>query len=249
MAVQAAPPDAAGNLNLSLHLGATRDELLAGRAGPRSAARGRGQPPPAGDPLAASPHSTNTLPLDVVDVLVECGRPALRPERPRPLPPRTWPSPSTPCVRDRRGDPADRDRGRPEHGGRPAGRRRRGRLRRPLGDVHRRPHAPASGGQGDQRRQGRPSRGCRSPPSPSDRPTSTGWLDDNAEVAFLPVDVVNDPTVIGGEPPTRLDQRRAVASTSTARWWPTASTAGRSRASVATRTSWPGPRCTPRPTP
>jgi acyl-CoA hydrolase len=70
MVAQAAPPDETGSVNLSLHLGATRDELL--RAGrdperllivevnphlPRTASL-----PPAYD---------NTIPLELVDVLVE----------------------------------------------------------------------------------------------------------------------------------------------------------------------------------
>ena len=36
-----------------------------------------------------------------------------------------------------------------------------------------------------------------------------GWLDGNPEVAFLPVEVVNDPTVIGGNAKFDLDQRGA----------------------------------------
>ena len=34
------------------------------------------------------------------------------------------------------------------------------------------------------------------------------WLDDNAEVAFLPVEVVNDPSVIGREPQAGVHKRR-----------------------------------------
>ena len=73
------------------------------------------------------------------------------------------------------------------------------------------------------------------------------WLDGNDEVAFLPVETVNDPTVIARTPtssPSTVPSR----STSTARWWPTTSTAGRSRASAGTRTSWPAPSCTSTPT-
>ncbi|MGD0321082.1 MAG: acetyl-CoA hydrolase/transferase C-terminal domain-containing protein [Acidimicrobiales bacterium] len=70
MAVQTAPPDAAGHLNLSLHLGATRDGLLrAGRDPERllivevnpHLPRTRSLPP----------LYDNTLPLDIVDVLIE----------------------------------------------------------------------------------------------------------------------------------------------------------------------------------
>ena len=58
------------------------------------------------------------------------------------------------------------------------------------------PDEPAPGGQGDQRRQERVQRCRRSPPSPWVRRSSTpGWTG-TTEVAFVPVQVVNDPTVI-----------------------------------------------------
>jgi acyl-CoA hydrolase len=69
MAAQAAPADSAGNLNLSLHLGATYDELLAAGRDPERLLfievnphlpRTRSLPP-----------YDNTLPLDIVDVLIE----------------------------------------------------------------------------------------------------------------------------------------------------------------------------------
>ena len=70
MVVQAAPPDERDRVNLSLHVGGTRDELLrAGRDPDRllivevnpHLPRTRSLPP----------HFDNTIPLDVVDVLVE----------------------------------------------------------------------------------------------------------------------------------------------------------------------------------
>jgi acyl-CoA hydrolase len=70
MVAQAAPPDEAGNVNLSLHLGATRDELLrAGRDPDRllilevnsNLPRTRSLPP----------VYENTIPLELVDVLIE----------------------------------------------------------------------------------------------------------------------------------------------------------------------------------
>ena len=69
------------------------------------------------------------------------------------------------------------------------------------------------------------------------------WLDDNAEVAFLPVDVVNDPTVIGRNHKF-VSINGALCLDSTARWWPTPSTASRYPGSGVTRTSWPVPTCT-----
>jgi acyl-CoA hydrolase len=70
MAAQGAPPDADGNVNLSLHLGATRPELLrAGRDPERvlvvevnpNLPRTRSLPP----------QFDNTIPLELIDVLVE----------------------------------------------------------------------------------------------------------------------------------------------------------------------------------
>ncbi len=70
MTAQGAPPDEAGNVNLSLHLGATRDELLRAGRDPerllivevnRQLPRTRSLPP----------AYDNTIPLDVIDVLIE----------------------------------------------------------------------------------------------------------------------------------------------------------------------------------
>jgi len=69
MAVQTAPPDADGRLNLSLHYGATRDELLAAGRDP-----GRVLICEVNDALprtAALAGYDNTLPLELVDVVVE----------------------------------------------------------------------------------------------------------------------------------------------------------------------------------
>ncbi len=68
------------------------------------------------------------------------------------------------------------------------------------------------------------------------------WLDGNEQVAFVPGAGGQRPHRHRPQPLLRLDQRRARASTSTARWWPTTSTASRSPGSAATRTSWPAPR-------
>ncbi len=70
MTAQAAPPDADGRVNLSLHLGATRDELI-----------GAGKDPDRVLLVEINPHLPrtrslppeydNTIPLDLIDVLVE----------------------------------------------------------------------------------------------------------------------------------------------------------------------------------
>lgn len=70
MTAQAAPPDAEGRVNLSLHMGATRDELIRAGTDPDrmlivevnpNLPRTRSLPP----------RFDNTLPVDVIDVLVE----------------------------------------------------------------------------------------------------------------------------------------------------------------------------------
>jgi acyl-CoA hydrolase len=72
MIVQAAPPDADGNVNLSLHLGATRPELLrAGRDPDRLLVVEVNPNLPRTKSLP--PDYSNTIPLEVVDVLVETG--------------------------------------------------------------------------------------------------------------------------------------------------------------------------------
>jgi acyl-CoA hydrolase len=64
------------------------------------------------------------------------------------------------------------------------------------------------------------------------------WLDGNEAVAFLPVEIVNAPDVIGANRARSTVHSR---STSTARSSPTRSPATISAGSAAPRTSWPAP--------
>jgi acyl-CoA hydrolase len=83
MTAQAAPPDDQGMVNLSLHLGATREELvLAGRDANRLLVVEVNPNLPR--TCSLPPDYTNTLPLDLIDVVVEAdGAPyALPPTRP-----------------------------------------------------------------------------------------------------------------------------------------------------------------------
>ncbi len=82
MAVQATPPAADGTVNLSLHLGATYEELLlAGRDPDRLLIVEVNPNLPATSSL--SPDYTNTLPLDVIDVVVQAdGAPFALPQAP-----------------------------------------------------------------------------------------------------------------------------------------------------------------------
>lgn len=70
MVVQAAPPDDHGNINLSLHMGATRPELIRAGTDPDRLLIVEVNP---NLPRTKSlpPEFDNTIPLDVVDVLVE----------------------------------------------------------------------------------------------------------------------------------------------------------------------------------
>jgi acyl-CoA hydrolase len=74
MVVQTAPPDAEGNLSLSLHVGATRPELLRAGADPNRLLMVEVNPHL---PRTKSmpPTYENTIPLDLVDVLVEAATP------------------------------------------------------------------------------------------------------------------------------------------------------------------------------
>ncbi|MGA2836922.1 MAG: acetyl-CoA hydrolase/transferase C-terminal domain-containing protein [Acidimicrobiales bacterium] len=82
MTVLAAPPDEDGTVNLSLHLGATRDELLmAGRDPDRLLMVEVNPNLPRTCTFA--PDYSNTIPLDVVDVLIEAdGPPFTLPQAP-----------------------------------------------------------------------------------------------------------------------------------------------------------------------
>ncbi len=84
MMVQAAPPDTHGRVNLSLHYGGTRDELLAAGRDPErllivevnpNLPRTRSLPP----------DYDNTLPLDLIDVMVEAHGPPLALQDPAPI--------------------------------------------------------------------------------------------------------------------------------------------------------------------
>lgn len=70
MTAQAAPPDSDGRVNLSLHLGATRDELIKAGNDPERVLLVEVNP---NLPRTSSlpPSYDNTLPVDLIDVLVE----------------------------------------------------------------------------------------------------------------------------------------------------------------------------------
>ncbi len=110
-----------GTVNLSLHLGATYDELvLAGRDPDRLLVVEVNPNLPR--TCSLGPEYTNTLPLDLIDVLVEAdGAPFTLPghaaRRDRPGHRRAGP-----VLHHRRRHPPDRHRGGAQHGGLPAGR-------------------------------------------------------------------------------------------------------------------------------
>ena len=115
MTVLAAPPRDGDGQPLAPHRRHLR-RAAAGRPGPRPAAGGRGQPQPAPD-RSLGPDYTNTIPLDLVDVLVEADGapftlPAAAARRHRRGHRRAGP-----VLRDRRRHPPDRHRRRAQHGG------------------------------------------------------------------------------------------------------------------------------------
>ncbi len=84
MAVQATPPDAAGRCNLSLHYGATRAELLrAGRDPDRVLVVELNEALPR---TTALEGFDNTIPIDLVDVVVESDEPLVALPPPEPTP-------------------------------------------------------------------------------------------------------------------------------------------------------------------
>lgn len=195
MTAQAAPPDADGRVNLSLHFGATRDELLqAGRDPDRVLLVEINPSLPR--TCSLSPQFDNTIPLDLIDVLVEAGGDPYVLEDPL---------------------PTEQDEAIADHAlqfvtdG--------STLQTGIGAV---PNMVANklagrsgGGYGvhsemfttglmrlhQAGKVTNDAKGVFDGVSVTTFALGTAdlyrWLDGNAEVAFLPVDVVNDPTVIG----------------------------------------------------
>ena len=235
------PAGRTATVNLSLHIGATYDELLLAGQDPDRLLVVEVNP---NLPRTRSlgPDYTNTIPLDAGRRPGRGGRRAVHPAPAAARRDRRGHRRAGPLLRHRRRHPADRHRRRAEHGGHQARRGPGRRLRHPLRDVHRRAHAPPPGRQGHQRRQERCSTGSPSPPSPSGRPSSTPG---STATRTWPSCRSRWSTTRRSSPrttPSSPSTGRS-ASTSTARWWPTTSTGARSRGWVATRTSWPVPRC------
>lgn len=194
MTVQTAPPDADGNCSLSLHYGATRPELLAAGRDPDRllVVEANAQLPRT---ASLAPHD-NTIPLDLVDVLIEVDRP--------------------PFALDE-APPDDVDRGIAEnalrfvHDG--------STLQTGIGGVPNMVATELAAGPGGSfgvhsemftsglmrlHQAGKVSNdrkgqfdGVSLTTFALGSPELYRWLHDNDEVAFLPVEVVNDPTVIG----------------------------------------------------
>ena len=148
MSAQAAPPDSDGRLNLSLHFGATRDELVRAGQDPERVLLVEVNP---NLPRTRSlpPEYDNTLPLELVDVLVETeGEPYVLEDSVASDAGRGH-SYSRARIRDRPEHVTDGNWCDPEHRGNETRRRPGGRLRRALRDVHHGPHATAQSRKGD----------------------------------------------------------------------------------------------------
>jgi acyl-CoA hydrolase len=195
MTAQAAPPDENGRVNLSLHLGATRDELISAGTDPDRVLLVEVNPHlPRTRTLP--PQFDNTLPVELIDVLVEAdGEPYVLED---------------PAPTERDAAIATHALGFVTEGST---------LQTGIGAV---PNmvatALADGAGGDYgvhsemfttglmrlHQAGKvtnTAKGVFDGVSVTTFALGTAdlyrWLDDNSEVAFLPVDVVNDPTVIG----------------------------------------------------
>jgi acyl-CoA hydrolase len=194
MTAQAAPPDAEGRVNLSLHLGATRDELVQAGTDPDRVLLVEVNPHL---PRTRSlpPQFDNTLPVELIDVLVEAD--------------------GDPFVLE---DPAPT-----EQDAAIAGHALRfvtegSTLQTGIGAVPNMVAIALADGAGgnygvhsemfttglmrlhEAGKVTNAAKGVFDGVSVTTFALGTAdlyrWLDDNAEVAFLPVDVVNDPTVI-----------------------------------------------------
>jgi acyl-CoA hydrolase len=195
MTAQAAPPDANGRVNLSLHLGATRDELIAAGKDPDRVLLVEVNPHL---PRTRSlpPQFDNSIPLDVIDVLVEADGAPYALEDPTPT------EQDAAIARHALQFVTDGST-----------------LQTGIGAVPNMVATTLAAGTGGDygvhsemfttglmrlHQAGKvtnTAKGMFDGVSVTTFALGTaelyGWLDDNAAVAFLPVDVVNDPTVIG----------------------------------------------------
>jgi acyl-CoA hydrolase len=195
MTAQAAPPDAHGRVNLSLHLGATRDELMQAGTDPDRVLLVEVNPHL---PRTRSlpPRFDNTLPVEIIDVLVEADGAPYALEDP------------APAAEDK----AIAGRVLPfVHDG--------STLQIGIGAVPNMVATTLADGAGgdygvhsemfttglmrlhEAGKVTNARKGVFDGVSVTTFALGTAdlyrWLDGNAEVAFLPVDIVNDPTVIG----------------------------------------------------
>ena len=195
MTAQAAPPDANGRVNLSLHLGATRDELVRAGSDPERVLLVEVNPRlPRTSTL--SPQFDNTLPVELIDVLVETdGEPYVLEDPPPTAADEAIAGHALRFVTDGCT------------------------LQTGIGAI---PNIVASklaagvgGGYGvhsemfttglmrlhQAGKVSNDAKGVFDGVSVTTFALGTAelyrWLDDNREVAFLPVDTVNDPTIIG----------------------------------------------------
>jgi acyl-CoA hydrolase len=195
MTAQAAPPDANGRVNLSLHFGATRDELIKAGRDPERVLLVEVNPrlPRTG---TVAPQFDNTLPVELIDVLVETdGEPYALEDPPITEEDRAIAAHAVRFVTDACT------------------------LQTGIGAI---PSMVANqlasgigGGYGvhsemfttglmrlhQAGKVSNDAKGVFDGVSVSTFALGTAelyrWLDDNREVAFLPVDIVNDPTIVG----------------------------------------------------
>jgi acyl-CoA hydrolase len=195
MTAQAAAPDSEGKVNLSLHLGATREELLKAGKDPERVLLVEVNP---NLPRTASlpPHYDNTLPMELIDILVEADAEpfVLEDQVPSDIDAR--------IVENALGFVSDGCTLQTGIGAVPnivANRLANG----PGGDfgIHSEMFTTGLMRLHEAGKVSNTRKGIFAGVSVTTFALGTAdlyqWLDDNRDVAFLPVDVVNDPTVIG----------------------------------------------------
>ena len=240
MATSAAPPDRGRRLlSLSLHAGATVEELHRCGARSRAAADGRSEPalsaharPPARAPARAR-HATRSTARRERPRAARAARGRARSDVERAI------AAARAAIHPRRRDAPDRDRRDPGRGRAACSPRERG------GDygVHSEMFTTAlmqlhRAGKVSNRRKGLLRRGSRSRTFAMGTRALYDWLDGEAASCALPAGRRGERS--DRDRRNRADdlaQRRASRSISRARWWPTRSTARSTRGSAATRTS------------
>ena len=207
MATAAAPPDSDGWCSLSLHAGGTSAEMIRAAADPQRllvVETSPNYPRTFGVP----PEHMHALKVDEIDILVEGdGSPLPLPDV-EPTDADTRDRQARRGVRPGRGDPSDRHRHDPIRDRHPARRGRKGDF-----GVHSEMFTNGLMALHEAGKVSNAHKGVYDGVSVATFAAGSEelyeWLDENEDVAFLPVELVNSTEAIAAQPQDDHDQRRA----------------------------------------